>query len=58
MDKLVRKRQLLTSDLIGGSRIPYVRDGRKIGRNELCPCGPNRGKWTKYKHCCGKKEGS
>ena len=24
--------------------------GRKIGRNETCPCGSGK----KYKHCCGK----
>lgn len=24
--------------------------GRKIGRNELCPCGSGK----KYKHCCGR----
>ncbi|BCU05636.1 preprotein translocase subunit SecA [Allochromatium tepidum] len=29
---------------------PYVRDGRKIGRNEPCPCGSGK----KYKQCCGK----
>jgi len=29
---------------------PYVREGRKIGRNEPCPCGSGK----KYKHCCGK----
>jgi len=27
---------------------PYVRQGRKIGRNELCPCGSGK----KYKKCC------
>ncbi len=27
-----------------------IRDGRKIGRNEACPCGSGK----KYKHCCGK----
>ncbi|MBQ9238590.1 MAG: YchJ family protein [Treponema sp.] len=27
-----------------------VRDGKKIGRNELCPCGSGK----KYKNCCGK----
>lgn len=27
-----------------------IRVGKKIGRNELCPCGSGR----KYKHCCGK----
>ena len=28
---------------------PVVRDGRKIGRNEPCPCGSGK----KYKHCHG-----
>jgi len=28
----------------------YVRDGRKVGRNEPCPCGSGK----KYKQCCGK----
>jgi preprotein translocase subunit SecA len=30
-------------------REPFVRDGRKIGRNEPCPCGSGK----KYKHCHG-----
>lgn len=30
---------------------PYVRDGKKIGRNDPCPCGSGK----KYKHCCMKK---
>ncbi|NNC23533.1 preprotein translocase subunit SecA [Salinisphaera sp. USBA-960] len=29
----------------------YVREDRKIGRNETCPCG----KGKKYKHCCGQR---
>jgi preprotein translocase subunit SecA len=29
---------------------PYVRGQRKVGRNELCPCGSGK----KYKHCHGK----
>ncbi|AFJ02028.1 Protein export cytoplasm protein SecA ATPase RNA helicase [Methylophaga frappieri] len=29
---------------------PITRDGRKVGRNELCPCGSGK----KFKHCCGK----
>ncbi len=29
---------------------PFVRDGRKIGRNEPCPCGSGK----KYKQCHGK----
>ena len=28
---------------------PVVRDGRKVGRNELCPCGSGK----KFKHCHG-----
>jgi preprotein translocase subunit SecA len=28
---------------------PFVRGERKIGRNEICPCGSGR----KYKHCHG-----
>ncbi|MGQ9659266.1 MAG: preprotein translocase subunit SecA [Thermochromatium sp.] len=43
-----------SSDPKGGrgedDRQPYVRDGRKIGRNEPCPCGSGK----KYKHCHGK----
>jgi preprotein translocase subunit SecA len=31
-------------------RTPFVREGRKIGRNEPCPCGSGR----KYKHCHGR----
>jgi len=29
---------------------PFVRHDRKVGRNELCPCGSGK----KYKHCCGR----
>ncbi|PIP80778.1 MAG: hypothetical protein COW84_03290 [Gammaproteobacteria bacterium CG22_combo_CG10-13_8_21_14_all_40_8] len=29
---------------------PFVRDGKKIGRNEACPCGSGE----KYKHCHGR----
>ncbi|HOW61487.1 MAG TPA: SEC-C metal-binding domain-containing protein, partial [Candidatus Contendobacter sp.] len=29
--------------------VPFVREGRKIGRNEPCPCGSGK----KYKHCHG-----
>jgi len=29
---------------------PYRRKGRKIGRNEPCPCGSGK----KYKRCCGR----
>lgn len=27
---------------------PFVREGKKVGRNDPCPCGSGR----KYKHCC------
>ena len=30
--------------------VPFVRDGRKVGRNEPCPCGSGK----KYKQCHGK----
>ena len=30
--------------------LPFVRDGRKVGRNEACPCGSGK----KYKQCHGK----
>ncbi len=33
-----------------GKPVPYRRTGRKIGRNEPCPCGSGK----KYKHCCGR----
>ncbi|HEY5719299.1 MAG TPA: SEC-C metal-binding domain-containing protein, partial [Gammaproteobacteria bacterium] len=32
-----------------GQQQPVTRDGRKIGRNEPCPCGSGK----KYKHCHG-----
>ncbi len=28
---------------------PFVRDEKKVGRNEPCPCGSGK----KYKHCHG-----
>ena len=31
----------------------FVRDGRKVGRNEACPCGSGK----KYKQCHGKLNG-
>lgn len=29
---------------------PFVREGKKVGRNDPCPCGSGK----KYKQCCGK----
>jgi len=34
----------------GASPEPFVREGRKVGRNEPCPCGSGK----KYKQCHGK----
>ncbi|MFC1943581.1 preprotein translocase subunit SecA [Chloroflexota bacterium] len=34
----------------GGNAQPQKRTGKKIGRNDPCPCGSGK----KYKHCCGK----
>ncbi len=31
-------------------RTPYRRKGKKIGRNDPCPCGSGK----KYKYCCGR----
>ncbi len=33
-----------------GSKMPMRVKGKKIGRNEPCPCGSGK----KYKHCCGR----
>ena len=38
------------SDTAGDGDAPFVRDGRKIGRNEPCHCGSGK----KYKQCHGK----
>ena len=35
-----------------GAAQPAVRSGRKVGRNELCPCGSGK----KFKHCHGALE--
>lgn len=34
----------------------YIREGKKIHRNDPCPCGATdeNGKPLKYKKCCGK----
>jgi len=61
-DKQINKRfRILSDDDIepilrraDGSEInpvveTYRREGRKIGRNEMCPCGSGK----KYKKCCG-----
>ncbi|MBE6835391.1 MAG: preprotein translocase subunit SecA [Ruminococcaceae bacterium] len=36
----------------GSEKKQPVRKGKKVGRNDPCPCGSGK----KYKHCCGKDE--
>jgi preprotein translocase subunit SecA len=36
----------------GSEKNQPVRKGKKVGRNDPCPCGSGK----KYKHCCGKDE--
>ncbi len=36
----------------GSEKQQPVRKGKKVGRNDPCPCGSGK----KYKHCCGKDE--
>jgi preprotein translocase subunit SecA len=36
----------------GSEKKQPVKKGKKIGRNDPCPCGSGK----KYKHCCGKNE--
>ena len=33
-------------------KVPKTADGKKIGRNDPCPCGSGK----KYKNCCGRKK--
>lgn len=42
--------QLADNEVSEGSQQPMVRDERKVGRNEPCPCGSGK----KYKQCHGK----
>jgi len=35
-----------------GARQPVKAAGRRVGRNDPCPCGSGR----KYKHCCMRKD--
>ena len=39
-----------SADAEGKKPLPFTREGRKIGRNEPCPCGSGK----KYKQCHGK----
>ncbi len=46
-----RRRSLRNVAWDSSSQGTYTRSGRKIGRNEPCPCGSGK----KYKNCCGRK---
>ena len=39
-------------DGLGGKPQPVVKKGKKVGRNDPCPCGSGK----KYKKCCGANE--
>ncbi|MCD8223227.1 MAG: SEC-C domain-containing protein [Clostridiales bacterium] len=45
-----RLRSLYTVSWDSGANGAYRRDGKKIGRNDPCPCGSGK----KYKNCCGR----
>ena len=61
---VVRPRPVAGQGMPGGGPVPggagaaggapFVRDGRKVGRNEPCPCGSGK----KYKHCHGALAGN
>ncbi|HBA47182.1 MAG TPA: hypothetical protein DCZ91_05170 [Lachnospiraceae bacterium] len=46
----IKSRGIVISD--GMSEQPYVRAGKKVGRNDPCPCGSGK----KYKNCCMNKK--
>lgn len=50
VERPIQREQVLRPDAPNaGSNVPY-KAGKKIGRNEPCPCGSGK----KYKDCCGK----
>jgi len=56
VERINRRERKQRIQLSRGSDIPQQttikRQGRKVGRNEPCPCGSGR----KYKQCCGRDE--
>ncbi|OPX19586.1 MAG: preprotein translocase subunit SecA [Desulfobacca sp. 4484_104] len=46
-----REQPLVFSHGGNGERQPVKRAGKKVGRNDPCPCGSGK----KYKKCCGRK---
>ncbi len=51
-DITLERRNILGEEPRAEVTKPIKRKGRKIGRNEPCPCGSGK----KYKHCCGRFE--
>ena len=45
------KREEVFGRQVKPSEEPFVRVGKKISRNDPCPCGSGK----KYKFCCGRK---
>ncbi|MDR1472678.1 MAG: preprotein translocase subunit SecA [Synergistaceae bacterium] len=53
-DMLLPGSRAASGEDAGERRTQPVHRGPKIGRNDPCPCGSGK----KYKHCCGRSEGS
>jgi len=45
-----RKDYVMSRGDTGAAQATVKREGKKIGRNDPCPCGSGK----KYKHCCGR----
>jgi len=48
--KASRPEYVADTGRVSSPKQPYLREGKKIGRNETCPCGSGQ----KYKKCCGR----
>ena len=48
LQKYPAEREKIFGVLVASGEKPYMREHRKIGRNDPCPCGSGR----KYKQCC------
>jgi hypothetical protein len=51
VSRLKRHYRMFKETVDENERATQVRQERKVGRNDPCPCGSGR----KYKHCCGKR---
>ena len=50
IERKEKPKKLLTNDTEDKVAKKQPKKSKKIGRNELCPCGSGK----KYKQCCGK----